>query len=251
MKEFKDYFSTRAKAYSRYRPTYPAELYRWLAEISPGRAVAWDCATGGGQAARSLSDYFDGVIATDASADQIAHCQPHPKVDFRVASAENSGLPDASVDLITVAAAVHWFNSDRFYAEVNRVARPGAPIVVWSYSFFTVNDAVDDVLSHYAKNILGAYWPQEIALIDNNYRDLPFPFPRISGPQFEITRQWKLEWLLGYLTTWSACKNYWAEKGEEPLTLIQDALTEAWGAEEERLVRWPLFYLAGTSNGPS
>jgi len=249
MSGFNDYFSTRAEAYGRYRPTYPKELYTWLAKLSPGHTLAWDCATGAGQAARALADFFDRVIATDASADQITNCQSHPQVAFRVASAEQSGLPEACADLITAAAAVHWFNLDLFYAEVRRVARPGAPIVVWSYSFFTVNKEIDDVLEHYAKNILGAYWPPEIALIDNNYRDLPFPFTRINGPQFEITRSWKLDWLLGYLTTWSACKNYWASKGEEPLDLIRDALAEAWGpTEQERLVRWPLFYLAGTSS---
>ncbi len=247
MSEFKDHFSTLAEAYSRFRPTYPEELYTWLSQISPGRSHVWDCATGGGQAARALAGHFDLVTATDASADQVANCSPHAKVDFRVAPAEDSGLADSSVDLITVAQAVHWFDFDRFYAEVRRVARPGAPIVVWSYPFFSVNEGIDAVVHRYANDILGSYWPPERALVDNLYRDLPFPFTQIEGPQFEMTRTWKLDHILGYLSTWSSRKNYLADKGEEPLDLVQDALAEAWGPKDgEHLVRWSMFYLAGT-----
>ena len=251
MHAFKDHFSTLAEAYSRYRPTYPEDLYAWLAEISPNRSRVWDCATGGGQAARVLADHFDLVTASDASSDQIANCTPHPKVAFRVAPAENSGLPDSSVDLITVAQAVHWFDFNRFYAEARRVARPGAPIVVWSYAFFSVNEAIDAVIDRYANGILGSYWPPERAFVDNRYRDLPFPFIRIEGPSFQMTRTWKLDHVLGYLTTWSSRKNYMAEKAEDPLVLVQDALAEAWGPkDQERLVRWPMFYLAGTVQKP-
>src|SRR5690606_4114436 len=68
---FEDHFSQIAASYAQYRPQYPPTLYAYLAQNAPGRALAWDCATGNGQAALGLAAYFDQVIATDASAEQI------------------------------------------------------------------------------------------------------------------------------------------------------------------------------------
>ncbi|TXH78069.1 MAG: class I SAM-dependent methyltransferase, partial [Thiothrix sp.] len=120
---FKDHFSNVAKTYANYRPQYPAELYTWLANISPSTESVWDCACGTGQASLGLAEHFQQVIATDASAQQIAVAEPHPKIEWRVASAEASGLADHSVDLITVAQALHWFDLEQFYAEAQRVLK--------------------------------------------------------------------------------------------------------------------------------
>ena len=72
------------------------------------------------------------MIATDASAEQIALATPASNVEYRVAPAEASGLGDAAVDLVSVAQALHWFDLDAFYAEVRRVTVPGGVIVAWS-----------------------------------------------------------------------------------------------------------------------
>ena len=69
-KTFKDYFSTQSSDYQKYRPVYPDSLYKFLANISPSRNCAWDCATGNGQAAMGLAKHFTRVIATDASSQQ-------------------------------------------------------------------------------------------------------------------------------------------------------------------------------------
>src|SRR5205823_14795537 len=117
-----------AGEYRRFRPTYPPRLFEVLADWSPALRLAWDCGTGNGQAALALAEWFERVIATDRSPEQIAQATPHPGIDYRVAPAEDSGLADSSVDLVTVAQAVHWFDLHRFYAEVRRVARPRALI---------------------------------------------------------------------------------------------------------------------------
>ena len=72
--EFKDHFSDRSNDYARYRPVYPVALFAYLASITPEHMRAWDCATGTGQAALMLADYYSEVIATDASASQIENC---------------------------------------------------------------------------------------------------------------------------------------------------------------------------------
>src|SRR5215213_5453758 len=128
------------------RPTYPDELFAFLATLVPSRDVAWDCATGNGQAATHLAGYFERVVATDESGEMIAQATPDPRITYRVAEAEDSGLEDRSVVLVTVASAIHWFNLGRFYAEVNRVVKPGGTIAAWTYYTPVFGGAIDAVI---------------------------------------------------------------------------------------------------------
>src|SRR5438132_5354114 len=98
--KFKDHFSGLAAEYAKFRPHYPDELFEYLALISPRRELAWDCATGNGQAAVGLARHFDRVTATDASAQQIESAEPDERISYRVAPAEASAIDSASVDLI-------------------------------------------------------------------------------------------------------------------------------------------------------
>jgi len=133
IKAFSDHFAPVSGAYADFRPRYPAALFDWLAQISPARGLAWDCACGSGQASLDLAGHFARVVATDASAAQLAGAQPHAGVEYRQAPAEASGLADASVDLICVAQALHWFDLPRFYAEARRVLKPDGVLAVWTY----------------------------------------------------------------------------------------------------------------------
>jgi ubiquinone/menaquinone biosynthesis C-methylase UbiE len=87
------------------------------------------------------------MIATDASAEQIASATRCDNVEYRVAPAEQTGLPDASIDLVTVAQALHWFDRERFFAEVKRVLRPGGVLALWVYATSRIgNEAVNDTV---------------------------------------------------------------------------------------------------------
>ena len=156
--KFQDLFSSQSDIYVRSRPTYPDELFDFLASISPDNKLCWDCATGNGQAAISLSKHFKQVIATDGSEKQILNAITRDNIEYRVATAEQNGLPDNCADLITVATAAHWFDHDKFYAEALRVAKPNAIIAVWAYSETIISSEIDALMEWFMYDFLLDYW---------------------------------------------------------------------------------------------
>ena len=242
---FNDHFSGHAGDYARYRPTYPPELFDALAALVTRHTLCWDAGTGSGQAAGGLAGHFAEVVATDASADQIAHAAPYEGVSYRVAPAEDSELDDASVDLVTVGQAVHWFDQEGFFDEVKRVSVPGGAIAVWAYDLFTV-DAPVDRLFHDFHSSVESHWPPERALVARRYADLLFPFEEIPVPPVTMTAEWDLERMVGYLSTWSAVKRCAKETGRDPIAEFAPRLADAWGDPDmKRTVSWPLVLLAG------
>jgi SAM-dependent methyltransferase len=241
--EFKDHFSRHAAEYAKFRPRYPKKLFRWLGSIAPGRNTAWDCATGNGQAAVELAEVFERVIATDASERQIANAERHPPVEYLVASAEASGLASLSVDLITVAQALHWFDLQRFETEARRVLKPGGIMAAWAYKLAMVSPAIDPIVNHYYSDVVGPYWPAERVLVEK-FEELPFGFGQIAAPSFEMTADWSVAHLLGYLRTWSATQRFIEAEKRDPLDDVEEKLRRAWGEEARRVV-WPLTVRVG------
>lgn len=239
---FQDHFSGHARTYGEFRPDYPVSLFAYLADLAPGHELAWDCATGNGQAALGLAEHFRDVLATDASPQQIEQARPHPRVLYAVAPSDRSPAADASVDLVTVAQALHWFDLPAFYAEVRRVLRPGGVLAVWCYGLHVITPEVDAVVHRLYHEIVGNDWPLERRWVEESYRTVPFPFDEIAPPCFQMTREWNLRHLWGYLDTWSACRRYQARTGVNPLDLVRDDLGAAWGDPNDgvREVRWPL-----------
>src|SRR5437660_11374619 len=146
---FKDHFSKQAADYAIFRPGYPQELFNYLGNIAASRQLAWDCATGNGQAAVGLAGVFYRVIATDASEKQISNAQPHERVEYRVAPAENSGIKSGTIDLVMIAQALHWFDLDRFYTEARRVLKPDGVLAASDYNLLHINPAIDEVVNRY------------------------------------------------------------------------------------------------------
>ncbi len=247
MTGFSDHFGAVAGSYADFRPGYPPELFAWLAAQCAGHELAWDCGAGSGQASVALAAHFARVHATDASADQVAHAEPHPCVEYRVAPAEQSGLPDRSADLVTVAQALHWFDLPAFYAEVRRALKPGGVIAAWTYGVHvTEGDDVNAVVRHFYEHVVGPCWPPERRHVENGYRELPFPFTRIAAPEFTMQVRWPLAQLLGYLGSWSATARYRKLNGSDPLPALRQQLLPLWGdPAQARSVSWPLSLLAG------
>lgn len=243
---FQDHFSGHAAQYAAARPRYPAELFAWAAALPARRRLAVDCATGSGQAALGLAEHFERVVGLDASAEQLSHAAPHPRVEYRVAPAEDTGLPAGAVDLVTAAAGAHWFDFDRFYPEVERLLAPGGAVALWTYDVVRVSPAVDALVHRLAREIVAPYWPPERRWVDERYRTLPFPFEEVEPPRFEIEERWDLDRFAAYLGTWSASKRYERARGRSPVEEIRPELEAAWGdPAAPRSARWELDVRAG------
>jgi SAM-dependent methyltransferase len=237
---FKDHFSRLAAQYAEFRPRYPGALFDLLARLAPSRTRAWDCACGSGQATLDLAERFESVIATDASAQQIAAAKAHPRVTYAVARAEESGLESASVDVISVAQSLHWFERPAFYEEARRVLKPQGVLAVWTYGIPRLNDAnLDRIMQNFYWEIVGPFWPPERRYVEDGYRSIDFPFEEIVGPSLSMRETWTLPQFLGYLRSWSSVGRYVDARGEDPVIIAEEQFTPHWGARA-RAVSWPL-----------
>lgn len=238
--EFKDHFSRQAALYAKSRPTYPDGLFDYLASLVKTNDLCWDCATGNGQAAVSLSKYFKKVIATDGSKQQLHAAPPVSNIEYREALAENSGLPDHCTDLITVAQAAHWFDLHKFYAEAERVAKKGSLLAVWTYSEARISPEIDKVVEKFEYGFLEKYWPDQRWYVRNKYQTLPFPYKTWETPPFACTMNWnKAQWL-NYVQSWSAYDNYKRKNSAEPLPVLLAELDPLWPEAEIKSVMWPI-----------
>jgi ubiquinone/menaquinone biosynthesis C-methylase UbiE len=248
---FKDLFSRQASTYAASRPDYPAALIEFVALSSPRRRVAWDCATGNGQAATALAAYFERVVGSDASWQQVSHARAAEGVSYVVATAEASGLASGSVDLVTVAQALHWFDRDRFYAEARRVLAPEGAIAVWSYDDPRVADdpALDAALMHFNKGVLGSYWPPDRGLVGTGYLALPFPFDERPSPAFTMVRDWTRDELAAYTRTWSSRMRYLERHKVDPVDAFEKGeLSRLWpDPRETHRIEWPVVVRVGAN----
>lgn len=246
MPHYEDNFSGHAAIYARYRPTYPAALFEYLARIVPAHELAWDCGCGSGQAAVGVAEHFNRVIATDVSDPQVKHASRHQRVTYRIGPAERSGLGPCSVDLVTVAQALHWFDLAEFYGEVKRVLKPGGVFAAWCYHLTVITPAIDNLLTRYYDEIVGPFWSPRVQFVNTHYRDIPFPFEELNPPSFTAEAYWNLEDVIGYLTSWSATQRFLEMRKYSPVDDVKEKLLAAWGdADSPRRVQWPLYLRLG------
>lgn len=255
--KFKDLFSSNSKEYASSRPRYPRSLFEFLVGLVRHRNLAWDCATGNGQAAVVLSEYFEQVIVSDASKEQIENAESRKNIRYEVFPAERTSIADSSVDLISIAQAIHWFDLDDFYKEAKRVLTKGANdggcggvIAAWAYGLHSVSKEIDKIIHLLYEDILGPYWPKERKIIENKYQDIPFPFQEIETPAFHIELDWSLSELLGYLYTWSSVQKYIQKNNSDPVKQVYDSLAAVWGDKNtwhKRKVVWPIYMRVGRS----
>ena len=244
--KFEDHFSAQSGQYAQYRPKYPEALYEYLASIAPSQSLVWDCGTGNGQAAVGLAQHFEWVYATDASAEQIARAHVHEKVEYYVEPAERISLESGSVDLVTVAQAVHWFDFDKFYAEVKRVLKPKGVLAVWTYGLPEISPTIDKIVYRCYSEILSGFWPERIRYVEERYQTLPFPFEEIIPPSVAMEGEWDLRQLTGFLDSWSGTQKYIKQNEKHPVEEVWDELSSDWPDEKEkRAIRWPLYFRVG------
>jgi SAM-dependent methyltransferase len=236
MRDIQNHFGGVANQYAAFRPTYPRQLLADLATLAGGAdTIALDVAAGNGQATSMLADYVDHVYASDVALSQIQAMPAHPRISAYVARAEASGLSPHSVDMITVAQAMHWFDVDAFHREVRRVVRPGGIIAVWSYALLHATPAINDIINDLYRTT-GPWWPADRAHVDDGYANLAFPYPLIPYTPPAMTAEFDMARLLGYLGTWSGVQRYKKATGDDPVAGRSDALRAAWGGADTQSV---------------
>lgn len=238
----KDFFSEQSAYYARYRPVYPPELYTCISSLCKQHSCAWDVATGNGQAAVALSHLFQEVYASDFSEQQLEHAIAMPNIRYVHEAAEQSSLSPRSVDLITVATAIHWFDKPKFFAEVNRVLRPDGLLFVWSYGGCKIEPEIDTIINHFNFEYLLDYWHDGAKENWNDrYQSLHLPFIPVDTPNFTAKAMYTLQEVMNYMFSWSGVQNYIRREGKSPLEYIAEPLEAVWGdPNQKREVRWPL-----------
>lgn len=242
----KDNFSTQAALYAKFRPKYPEEIYDFVLSKVKSFDTAWDCATGNGQVASRLSKDFQEVFATDISQKQLDNAQQADNIHYAIAQAEKTDFQANTFDLITVGQAIHWFDFERFYQEVRRVAKPEAIFAAWGYGTLTIDNVEANVLfQDFYQEQIGEYWDAERGYIDDEYRTLPFTLAEIESPRFEMVYQWTLAELEGYLNTWSSVQKYIKIHHENPVDGFIESLKAIYKSSDIFTVNFPIFMKVG------
>jgi SAM-dependent methyltransferase len=242
----KDLFSEQSDQYAKFRPSYPRELFEYLLKFVKNCDHAWDCATGNGQAAGALAEYFKKVEASDLSESQIKKSILKNNIEYHVCPAEHTPFADNSFDLITVAQAYHWLNWEKFHKEASRVAKEDAVIAIWGYNLLISDDPVlNRFIDYFYYEVVGPYWDPERKYVDESYATADFDFTPLPSRNFVIRLQWNRQQFFGYLKSWSSVRNYIKKNNSTPLDLVWEDLEKIWGEKEEKLIQFPLFLKLG------
>lgn len=240
----KDHFSVQLVDYSKFRPNYPEPMLQEILSLVKNKAMALDVATGNGQVAVELAKYFKTVYATDISEKQLSQAVQLPNIIYKKMTAETTDFENEQFDLITVAQAIHWFDFEAFYKEVNRILKPDGIFAVLGYGFFSTNPDSDRVLWQLYDGILGDYWNPERQYLTDAYQTIPFPMEELVYKRFSREYTWSFEQLIGYLQTWSATMNYIKEHNQNPVDLVKEELRESWERGDKK-VTFPMFLRVG------
>lgn len=225
----KDLFSDSSALYQQARPTYPHQVIEEILKHVSSRQFAWDCGAGSGQFTQLLAPYFEQIVATDLSSQQLHQAPYFENVSYQVQQAEQTLFADQSFDLISVAQAIHWFNFEEFYKEVKRTLKKDGILAVIGYGLVRTEDPELNILIEYLyRNVLGEYWDAERQHVDQSYQRIPFPFEELATPELDMQLSWSTAQFVGYLNTWTGLKHHRTQNAADdyvdPLTAIIDYL---------------------------
>lgn len=243
----KDLFSGHAEDYATFRPLYPQSMYDFIFGHVKQFDQAWDCGTGNGQVARVLAQSFKRVHGSDISTKQLENAWQADNITYHHTGVEQTILESNSFDLITIGQAIHWFDREKFYHEVNRVAKQGAVMAAFGYNPVRFTPEFDEALNRFYFDVIYPYWDAERKVVEDQYRSISFPFEEIQTPDFKMILDWSLNDLQGYITTWSAVQNYIKKNGVNPVEEFMAEVRSMWRAERES-VYFPLFLRLGLIN---
>ena len=204
-------------------------------------------------------EHYRQVVATDASKVQLERATPHPRILYlhTPPTAKDDELAsliggENSVDLITVAQAVHWLDLPTFYPLASRLLRkPGGVIAVWCYNSPAVNPEFDAAMEAFFHTTL-PYRERNANHVFDEYKSLPFPFESVGlGSEgnpvaMDIPKEVSFGGISRWLGSWSAV----VTAKRQGVDLLSDevikGLESAWGGSKlVRSVAFKAFMLAG------
>ncbi|KAI4341235.1 hypothetical protein MLD38_025983 [Melastoma candidum] len=256
-----DYFLKQAKQYALARPNYPPELFRFIASKTPIRDLVWDVGTGSGQAAQSLAEIYKNVVATDTSPKQLEFAPKLPNIRYEHTSPVLSMLEfqekvapvPSSLDLITIAQALHWFDLSEFYQLAKwALKKPDGVIAAWCYTVPEVDGAVDEVFGRFYAGSR-PYWDPARKLVDDRYSTVDFPFEPVSGldntgpVRFVTEREMDIDDFFTYIRSWSSYQTA-KEQGVEMLNEeVVEEFKAAWNADGlvQKSIKYPVYLRIG------
>lgn len=236
----KAYFNTEAENYAAYRPSYPPELAKSLADLCSGHQLALDVGCGNGQLTSLLAPHFGQVVGTDPSEKQLEHAKVADNISYLNQAAECIELAENSVDLVVVAQAAHWFDLEKFYAQVRKVAKPEAVIALVSYGVPYIDDPINAIFQKGYWQDVHQFWPAARRHVENSYADLYFPFVSIPVPSPNIKRSMTVVQFTRYIKTWSAYGNAKELNDLDKFERFLGSLTQVWPESETKQVIWPI-----------
>jgi len=175
-------FTGKAEAYAKARPGYPEEMMDYIATLAPLGTVVADIGAGTGKLTVMFAGRGYELFAVEPNADmrgQLAlTLAPFPNAKIIEGTAENTTLPDRSVDAIVCAQALHWFDPAAFREECIRIGGPGV-LVIAVYSITTGGKGVT-----YSKESTKAFFKRP------EVKEFPNPsfFSRESWLQYMASR---------------------------------------------------------------
>ncbi|XP_076436873.1 putative methyltransferase DDB_G0268948 [Babylonia areolata] len=248
-----------ADAYVKYRPTYGSDVSQTIINFcqenpSAKFSLAIDIGCGSGQSTIPLTHHFRKVVGLDVSDAQISKAPSHiPNLSFQVGPAEDLCFVDSgSVDLVTVATALHWIDLQRFYPEVERVLRPGGVLAAYCYGVACPDEPLArDIVVWFCNDLLSPYWSERVKHVFQHYRSISLPFPGWRrNDSLKIEKCWSVEELVGFLSSMSAYQKYISHNPSScamaDLKRRLKAIYQDGKGEEKRMrVTWPVFMLMG------
>lgn len=241
----KNPFQSGGANYAAYRPIYPDTLAQSLTALVASHQLALDVGCGNGQLTTLLSPYFQQVIGTDPSKSQLQQAPVRDNVRYFQQFAEHTELPDHAVDLVVVAQAAHWFDLERFYAEVERISKPHAVLALISYGVPYIDGAINSAFQQGYWQTVHEFWPAERAAVENAYSELYFPFEEMAFPNLSIEKSFLLEDFVYYIKTWSSYKNALKLGKEDVFESFFEKLKRRWPNGALQRVVWPIAVRVG------
>lgn len=145
---FQPRFGHAAEEFQRYRPDYPPELFERILAVVPAshRERAIDLGAGTGKATRALLPHFHEVVAVEPDPGMAAKLKEElPSVSVRNLTAEDFSQSPSTVDLVTIANALHWMDAPRVFANIHSWLRPQAILAVFDRPLPKTIPAIDAI----------------------------------------------------------------------------------------------------------